>query len=199
MIVCVGNGPSVVGQSLGPLIDGFDDVVRYNKFVIKSYERDVGQKTTYWFVNSVKDTITHLITFGPKLFRYDQPVTVIYHPGKYCKKKNADLSRIREAFKKHINFFLDSVPVGYIYDLWKLNRITPSLGVMSLYWFFEIKKLSDPICVHGFDVLGGKACPNQHYYDDSCNIRGHNLVCEKEHLEKFIRDGKITLLKEDLS
>lgn len=50
-VVVVGNGPSLIGKGLGPIIDSFPNIIRINKFITKGYEKDVGSRTTGWNVN----------------------------------------------------------------------------------------------------------------------------------------------------
>jgi hypothetical protein len=47
-VVLVGNGPSVLASTMGSVIDGFDEVVRFNRFEIKGFEKHVGTRTTLW-------------------------------------------------------------------------------------------------------------------------------------------------------
>jgi hypothetical protein len=53
-IVVVGNGMSMLGSGLGSQIDAFDEVVRFNHFLIKGYEQDVGTKTTIMVMAQIK-------------------------------------------------------------------------------------------------------------------------------------------------
>lgn len=48
-VVLVGNGASLRGSGLGPVIDSHDVVVRMNNFRIYGYENDVGTKRTIHF------------------------------------------------------------------------------------------------------------------------------------------------------
>lgn len=47
-IVLVGNSPCLLGKRLGEVIDGMDVVVRFNDWITKGFEGDVGKKTTHW-------------------------------------------------------------------------------------------------------------------------------------------------------
>lgn len=49
--VLVGNGMSAVQYILGPTIDRFETVCRFNEFEIEGYETFVGTKTDIWFRN----------------------------------------------------------------------------------------------------------------------------------------------------
>lgn len=45
-VVIVGNGPGLRGQGLGPVIDEFPEVVRFNDYAIEGHEADIGTRTT---------------------------------------------------------------------------------------------------------------------------------------------------------
>ncbi len=48
-IIVVGNGSSVLLKENGGVIDSFEEVVRFNKYAIGGYEKNVGTKTSIWF------------------------------------------------------------------------------------------------------------------------------------------------------
>ena len=47
-IILVGNSPCLLGKKLGNIIDNMDVVIRFNDWVTKGFENDVGKKTTHW-------------------------------------------------------------------------------------------------------------------------------------------------------
>jgi hypothetical protein len=47
-VVLVGNGPSVLTQRLGRVIDGFDEVIRFNSYSLAGLAEQVGTRTTLW-------------------------------------------------------------------------------------------------------------------------------------------------------
>ena len=52
-IIIIGNGPSVLNNENGKLIDSFDKVVRFNTFKNDSeYSKFVGTRTDLWFINA---------------------------------------------------------------------------------------------------------------------------------------------------
>ena len=55
-LVIVGNAPSLSGSGLGPWIDGFDVVVRFNGCALKGFELDVGSRTDILVTNPYPDT-----------------------------------------------------------------------------------------------------------------------------------------------
>ena len=47
-IILVASGMGLVGKGFGPVIDSFDNVMRFNNWKTKGYEQDVGQKFTHY-------------------------------------------------------------------------------------------------------------------------------------------------------
>lgn len=47
-LVVVSNAPCLKGSGLGPIIDSFDEIVRFNAYHTKGFEKDVGTRTTIW-------------------------------------------------------------------------------------------------------------------------------------------------------
>lgn len=47
-VVLVGNGASLIDSRLGERIDAFPTIIRFNDFVIRGFEDDVGNRTTIW-------------------------------------------------------------------------------------------------------------------------------------------------------
>ncbi len=54
-MVVIGNASTVLKHEFGNLIDKFDEVVRFNEFQIKGFEKFIGTKTTIWVRNSALD------------------------------------------------------------------------------------------------------------------------------------------------
>lgn len=48
-VIIIGNGSSLLGRSLGSIIDSHEQVLRFNEFKTVGFEADVGTKTTIWF------------------------------------------------------------------------------------------------------------------------------------------------------
>lgn len=47
-VILVGNGPNILTEERGEIIDSYDEIVRFNNFHIDGYERFTGSKTTLW-------------------------------------------------------------------------------------------------------------------------------------------------------
>jgi hypothetical protein len=58
-IVLVGNSKGIIGNSLGPTIDSFDIVVRFNNFEIGGFEESVGRKIDIICRRSCDDVKLH--------------------------------------------------------------------------------------------------------------------------------------------
>ena len=49
--ILVGNSSNILDRGLGSHIDSFENVVRFNRFRIKNFEKDLGKKCTHWVLN----------------------------------------------------------------------------------------------------------------------------------------------------
>ena len=50
-IILVGNSSNILNMGLGSYIDSFENVIRFNRFKIKDFEKDLGKKCTHWILN----------------------------------------------------------------------------------------------------------------------------------------------------
>ena len=50
-IILVGNAPTNLDNEFGNLINSYDIIIRFNEFVIKEYEKNIGTKTSIWVIN----------------------------------------------------------------------------------------------------------------------------------------------------
>jgi len=64
--IIVGNGRGVLDKENGEIINGFDNVVRINQFRIKGYEKYVGTKTDFLFLNCQCYKYLHLPYYKKK-------------------------------------------------------------------------------------------------------------------------------------
>ena len=49
--IIVGNASNILNRELGSYIDSFKNVIRFNRFRIKDFEKDLGKKCTHWVLN----------------------------------------------------------------------------------------------------------------------------------------------------
>ncbi len=132
--VClVGNAISLKNKTLGKLIDKNDVIVRMNNYVIHPHEKDVGNKTTHWFINNVIR---------------EQPINENY------------LKNIEEIWIRNINQSINLKPINFKsitnidpgeFENWLFNIKTikwPTNGIMAIDYC--LKRYKPPINIVGF-------------------------------------------------
>lgn len=208
-VVVIGNGPSALeGEELGHLIDGFDEVVRFNNFQTKvaGMEKWVGTKTTVHFSDGV---------LYPTYQEYHVPgATIVLSlfvdrymvAGSYLiLRMAADLE-----FSLVMNFFMD--PETNWIEKNDIERLKgelglqfpkhPTSGMLAIDHFLH-QKNAECVYIHGFDFFMG---PKMHYFDeqeplyerinDKVGVNMHSPKHEKVFVEKLIADGKVKWLKD---
>ena len=152
-VVFVGNGPSVIGTGLGEKIDSFDQVVRFNWFAIRGFEKDVGTKTDLWS------------TFGRGNLPKDEdqrPQRAIFLHGDKPKGFRFSVSEIYGIPKQFSDDLIATIKRRSAWPEDKKNRLCATSGLTVAMWMLELcglKKLS----LHGFDCFS-KAKTGMHHY-----------------------------------
>jgi len=140
-VVIVGNGPSILDEKKGNIIDSYDIVIRINDYVIEGYEEHTGKKTDIWAMDTK--------CFGWR-FKFKERwqtvpeiwiVPAVTYFGSYE-------SILQEAKKMHNNVHI-ATRGDAIKTRIKL-RAFPSTGVSVIE--FAFKKLSPPFSIVGFDA-----------------------------------------------
>lgn len=151
--VLVGNGPSLLTGNLGALIDGFDEVVRFNNFVIDGFTASVGTKTTLWCCYGA----------NAKREASDRPERIAYlHgavgvPGWY---------EPREIWRVRIEFYHDvqaRVRAASKKPEDQKKKLLPSAGLVMLCWLLERHGV-DLVHLAGFDHFNNSASKKHHYW-----------------------------------
>jgi hypothetical protein len=189
-IVLVGSGPSVLETEHGREIDSFSTVCRFNAFKTEGYEKHTGTKTDIWFINSTRDAKEYAQSVAHK----ELAPRLVYVTAKSDKKRGMNLNHLRKSYantKVQVEEFDISWLQKYIWEVKKF-KVQPSTGLIAIMWFVAQGK--HPITIHGFDILMGKDCPNQHYYDTNCHISGHKPVLEARELQTYLDGGFVNLL-----
>lgn len=149
----VGNGPSLNGSGLGKQIDAFDEVVRFNDYVIEGFEADAGAKTTLWSC------------YGENSQRRRQmpPSRIVYLHGARGAPawfEPSEIWRVPVAFYDEIK--------GRVYAASKLpmerrTKLLPSTGLVLIHWLLE--RHGVPV-VHltGFDHFSLNRGGRHHYF-----------------------------------
>lgn len=137
--VVVGNGPSIVGQRLGSVIDAFPHIVRINAYRIKGFEIHAGTRTTLH------------ATHGK-----DGGVSVEPSPGRVLWVHGNAAWSAAESWQIPRSFFWDQV-AGWSPE----NKILPSTGLVTVAWLLQ---QGVPV-VHlvGFDHFS-KSKRHEHHY-----------------------------------
>jgi len=211
-IVVLGNGPSLVkGNTLGALIDGMDEVVRFNNFQTKTsgLEAWTGTKTTVHFSDSM---------LFPSYPEYNVPnATVVLSlfmdrlmvAGSYLIFRTGIDLAFRESFQMLRDPALGWIPHEDICNLKAELGIShwkhPTSGCLAIDWFVRHRPdPSVPVYIHGFDFFEG---PEIHYYNKTeplyerlNDLLGvttmHQPEKEKAYVARLVAEGKVRWLKD---
>ena len=192
-ILLIGNGPSVHNYRFGREIDRFKNIARINNFKTIGYENIIGSKTTIWCNGANQNLNKRTYTFSQ--------VIVFIPPNIQINKSNYIHDHIQKRLLLNKNQYkLISIDKMKFYEK-KCNSLRLTTGTNSILWAIEN---FEKVIIHGFDFFqNGK----EHYYDNrfkkwlynqSWIKKGgkHNLVVEKEYINKLIRGKKIYQLKD---
>ena len=184
-IVLIGNADIKENEDYGDIIDSFDNVVRFNRFETKKYEKYIGTKTTHWVLN--KDLYGRDF-FNKKLKgKLDVKRYVI---SKDTPKKKSDLKNITyvigentEPQKKYFSLFPTVMGEG------KLPKYKAETGIITILHFLE---KYEKIYLHNFDF--GKT---KHYFNSLRPNGQHSWSYSKKLVEYFIKKGRIEILNKN--
>jgi hypothetical protein len=168
-IILIGNGPSATRYPIGHKINLFDEVVRFNNYVIDGYEEFVGSKTTIWIRNNTQ-------TVKPRNENQFSRVLV-------CPKADGNEEYEPEGKQEKIpNFHKEyNLPKGK----WLSTGI---LGILYLTKEFPITT------IHGFDFF---QVSKHHYFNKSLSskkARFHLGQFESQEVNKLVRMGLVKFL-----
>jgi hypothetical protein len=181
-LAVVSNGRGVVGGGHGEAIDRHDQVMRFNRFETKGFEKDCGTKTTIWFFSNEVDSMSHN---GSQL-------------GNWCftpANQFANRPRCSDPAVVHI----DNVYECELAEKIGLTeRKHPTTGMIGLWWAIRSLQFSLPISTVGWFVDGGKwELFLPHYYGPDINetvIPWHDTEAEARLFEKWIDEGLVNRL-----
>lgn len=213
-IVVLGNGPSLAkGEPLGHLIDGMDEVIRFNNFQTKlsGLERWTGSKTTVHFSDSMLfPTFPEYAAPGADVVLALFMDRLLVAGSYFMFRMPADLElsqTINLMFSQSLGWIphedINRMKATLGIDSWK----HPTSGCLAIDWFSRHRPdKSVPIYIHGFDFFEGDVI---HYYDrtepfyERLNDRVGTTVMHQPHKEKafiakLVREGHVQWLR-DLS
>jgi hypothetical protein len=178
-IVIVGNGPSVMNNKFGELIDSFDIVVRINHYKPNEY---VGYKMDYFVFapSNIKFFNQEIYDKCKNLLNWDVHNLPSFYDDKE-KTINIDSRKINDFF--HKNFGFQTPP----------RRPIVSTGIAAIMIFLN-KNPSDKVYIYGFDGL--KYHEKVHYFEDKIQTGDiHSSRLEVNFVETMIQKGKIARLE----
>lgn len=148
--VLVGNGPGVLGRNLGATIDGFDEVLRFNKYHLDGFTKDVGSKTTLW------------VTFGRGTLpeTSEPPKRILFiHGNNGLPARGGDVWRVPLAFYNTLRAKIQKLSKR---EGEKLAKVAPSSGCLAACWLLEcgVKQVH----IIGFDHFAKEKSHLHHYW-----------------------------------
>jgi hypothetical protein len=195
-LVLVGNGPSMVGSSLGETIDGFDYVVRFGDPVIKGFEEDVGKKFNIWARNSscnefsyndvLSKTSDLVCEISVNSVRAICEGDSCVAPSKYLMMFPGSefVLGVNELLTEYNSSFNISSPWSRKKTKWA------STGVITVWFLLDVVGFHK-VSVCGFDNFSGK---HQHYYDKTKVRSHHDGSAEANFIKALITNNKINTL-----
>lgn len=182
-IILVGNGPNILENPKGSLIDSYDEVVRFNNFHIEGFEQFTGTKTTLWSTFFKADS--------PMAEKHDRilcthekdiptiPHTEVFHiSALFYNKIWNDLKR-RVQWYKGLNH--DEEP-----------KLLVTSGLMVATWFLNVLEI-ETIDLIGFDHFSKEKSGLHHYWINRSFKKPaeHNGDIEKLMFGDLLRAGRI--------
>lgn len=177
-IILIGNGNVKENEFFGETIDSFDNVVRFNRFETKRYEKYIGEKTTHWILN--KDLYGK--GFFSKKLKGDLDVKRYVITGA-TPNKNSNLKNITYVLGQNSKVFQDykTIMGGDMIPTYK-----PDTGIVTILYFLD---RYEKVYLYNFDF--GKT---KHYFDSQQPNMRHNWNYSKKIVEHFIEKGRIKIL-----
>ena len=181
-VAVIGSSAKLLNSNLGEIIDGFTDVIRFNRAPVEGYSKDIGNKTTIRITNQ---HVFDNIPFKDWKDNNGQP-TYFIKEQKNCKIVFLGDTNSNGWRNRHNN--IDKSCTPYCIKRNKINGILPSVGYFTLLYLIEqdIKPV-----IFGFD-LGDE--PVTHYWENRGKPSGiHNFNFERKKIKKLHEEGKIII------
>jgi len=188
-IIMVGNGQGAIGRGLGDVVDSYPRVFRFNNYVTKGFEKDLGSRTTdhvvtrgHWHgMNARREERIRFGTTTPE----EEPLIWVAanHRDRAAKRMPRGIPTDR------VNP-LDLV-VELIQELGFSDRekssFHPTSGLAYIRWFMEM----------GYDVtiLNFDFANTGHYFrpQDRMSQR-HDMAAEGRLADRWVREGLVSRL-----
>lgn len=180
--VLVGNGPSILNSNLGEKIDSYSEVVRFNDFQIKGYEKHTGSRTTLW--SCYGKNAQKVRESPPERVAYLHGATS--SPDWYVPK---ELWRIPVAFYDQVK---NEVKSRSSKDH---TALLPSAGLVTLRWLLDYHR-AKRIAIVGFDHFSREKNKNHHYWmvGSFSEPAEHDGEAEKILVSEMVNLGRVVIL-----
>ena len=176
-LIIVGNGSSVLDKENGSLIDSFDNVVRFNSYKIKNFEKYVGTKTDIW--------ITVNAAHINEIQSYKR---VIEHSWQWSEDKDKIFQKIKKLRSDCLK-----IPKELVRNKEPLKFIkSPSTGLIAIQFFLEENNYQMPIYITGFDWWENRKI---HHYGDREKVGTiHEPKKEKKIIDDLVSKNLVKFL-----
>lgn len=181
--VLVGNGPSVQGRGLGPVIDACDTVVRFNDFVTAGFEADTGSKVSLWSCYGE----------NAQRVRPQRPGRVIYMHGATAQPEwyePEEVWRVRLEFYHELQ---ERVRARSKLPAEQRAKLLPSAGLVVLCWLLE-RHAVPLVQLVGFDHFERANVGGRHHYWRAGKYSSpseHDGVVEGEMVRELRATGRV--------
>lgn len=180
-IIIVGNGPSVLKNNYGNIIDSFDNVVRINHY---KPSKNVGRKLTHYIFSPWKQIYNSEI---------NELASQIIIWNLIKKKEPIVYSNLKKTIYMNVKKINDVLVKKFKFANFPQNPL-PSTGIVTILYFILLNKF-EKIYIHGFDGL----IPNKqlHFFDNKLNDeKVHSSKLELNFINYYIDQGIIIKLKD---
>ena len=189
-IIIIGNAPNNLYNEFGKLINSFNKIIRFNEFVIKDYEKNVGTKTSIWVINDwvAIDLLQKYENWLENNIHVKIIIVIPFtknNPEKFYEERFDLINNFynRSNIKNKLIFinkdFIKKIQTEYEFD-----KTTPSTGLITILYFIEFYKNINITGFNFFEKVNGTN--NIHYYNCN-NISSHDGFKEKSIVNDLIR------------
>ena len=194
-IIIIGNGRSVLEYSFGKQINTISIVGRINNFTIKNYSKYIGQRTDIWF-NGANQNLKRQKVIPNEV--------VVFIPPEILRRKK---EKVHDQISNRLHIdkkYYSLMPLEVMENYEKITGVKrPTTGTASILWAVEN---FEKVLIHGFDFfIDSKSHYNDNFInkwliEKGINKKGdkHNMIAEKQFIEKLVQEKQVILLKEYL-
>lgn len=184
-IILVGNGPSVLHASLGPVIDQFEHIVRFNGYQLSGYAEHVGTRTTIWSrwyalpTMQPMDSLAQIWINMPIHERTTEKLQLAKEMLGKHQAKSEVIPSIRVAIEVQKSLFGGPHPTKW-----------PSSGLLAIAHALD---LGMQISLVGFDSWSTEPF---HYYEAHDRTHSHHVAtAERQYIRDLVQRGAVKHLR----